>query len=818
MEKKFDYKMFQEMFPNHRYRYLDTTGNGRPPIQSRVESYDKSHNETMGYDAYFTVNGFDINDHTISGLTNLNAIYVDIDDRKDPNELEEIKKFLTPTLIVETGRGYHIYWCFDEPIDIEKDNEESEKIKERYTMLQNNVVTHLKGDKNAKDIARIMRFPGSYYWKKSMDAYKDGVEKATHKTSIVYSNIAATYTLDTLEEAFPKVHTQEEKTMIQQTGVFSQDILSAQEKTKAEKQDWTSRLDKIYPMDDRPSFKRLLSGHPEALPSPDTSRNLTLLILASLCKRAGWTVERTYQHIINNTDGWYGMVAERGGKTEIRTTIESAFKTGYTYTKNNPIIAHNMTDEEHKKIEDAFAQITKDRREIDKLRFSTYELEVFAKHPYIKKNGSGIFYQYTDGYYKLLTQHDIRKIVLDSMYEDMMWGYRTISFVDTKIMCLRAIVPLAIETVIPNVINVQNGLLNMDTLELKAHTPDHVSFYQISVDYDKDAKCPTWDKCMDDWMAGDESEEKKLLLQNYVGYILSNTMKYHSSLFIVGDGINGKSTFADTVAMLVGEQATSHVSLTDLHKDFGLAEIFGKKLNVVEEIAGNKIFDSDIMKKVFSGEPVQANIKHQPMFQFLPQCKFIFSVNEVPKVNDTSMGTERRMITVQFGNDFKGVKEDTGLRYKGGKLWNELAGILNWAIEGYKILEQNKGFIKTREHTATMQSYREENSSVDGFLAECFYEEIDSELIEKTEYTIDTLYKVYVEYTKTDGRIAKKKQTLTKELKALAKRTKKFEFVERQHGRDTARIRGLKMYDEYESMIGNTFDTFTRKPTYKQDF
>jgi phage/plasmid-associated DNA primase len=41
-----------------------------------------------------------------------------------------------------------------------------------------------------------------------------------------------------------------------------------------------------------------------------------------------------------------------------------------------------------------------------------------------------------------------------------------------------------------NVLNLQNGLLNIDTGELKEHSPDHLSLVQLPLSFDPKAKCP----------------------------------------------------------------------------------------------------------------------------------------------------------------------------------------------------------------------------------------------------------------------------------------------------------------------------------------
>ena len=111
---KKDNDKFLTFFPDHVYRYLDTTGNERPPQSLAVRSDELN---LQGYDSYFTVNGFkDAPRATIEYCSSINSFFVDIDGRKSLEELEEIKKKLDPTFIVETKNGYHIYWVLDEPL------------------------------------------------------------------------------------------------------------------------------------------------------------------------------------------------------------------------------------------------------------------------------------------------------------------------------------------------------------------------------------------------------------------------------------------------------------------------------------------------------------------------------------------------------------------------------------------------------------------------------------------------------------------------------------------------------------------------------
>ena len=73
----------------------------------------------------------------------------------------------------------------------------------RWERIEAGVVSTLRADPVVKDITRILRIPDTYYWKKSGDAYKGGVDKAPFKIKGLHKNPAAAYTMDEMEEAFP---------------------------------------------------------------------------------------------------------------------------------------------------------------------------------------------------------------------------------------------------------------------------------------------------------------------------------------------------------------------------------------------------------------------------------------------------------------------------------------------------------------------------------------------------------------------------------------------------------------------------------------
>ena len=773
-----------ESFPNHRYRYIDQATGGRPPVSSNVLRTDLNE---QGYESYFTVNGFaDASDNRKDQCVNLNALFIDIDGRKDPEELKKIKGILDPTFIIETKNGYHVYWLLDEVLYKEDMfGTEWDDTISRWEQLEQTIVTTLNADPAVKDITRILRVPETYYWKKSGEVYKQGVEHAPFKIKGVYKNLAKTYSMDQIAEAFPPID-------VPTVAPFAKTPQgeNMQKYADAEKTDFFNRVNEKYPIDKRPSFLKLINGADDSSLPRENCANSALIVTASLMRMAGWSKAKALKHL--DETGWHGIEKERGGKQEIINTVHSAYESGYTYSFKNEFIAFNMTPDEQMAIQNTYALVQKERKEVDKTRFSNYEFELALRYPHFKKNEVGIVFNYQDGVYKIVSDQDLNSLVLNSLYEDMLWGYRTKKFVADKVQCLISIIPdLVLTNDGGNIFNVKNGLLNLTTLELSPHMPDFVSLIQSSVHYDPSAQAPMWKQCLESWMEGDESVEKTELLQQFSGYLLSSSMEYAKALFLVGDGGNGKSTFADTIAMVLGDQATSRIDLEDLYSTFGLKGLIGKRLNIIEEVSGN-YYQSHKLKKLISGEEVTINMKFKDQFKFRPEAKFLFAVNVMPRVDDSSNATERRIAVVQFNNNYRN-NPNTSLRFDNGILAQELSGILNWMLDGLKNLRIQGKFSTTIEQQIALKEYREENSSVEGFVGECIVFQ------EGKVCTVRELYEEYKTYCGKDGRKFKGAIAFTKEMKAYAKRYGKFSYRERVNGHTPAEFEGLTIASEWNA-------------------
>jgi hypothetical protein len=123
------------------------------------------------------------------------ALWVDIDVRKEGWDMQRTLGALKmsefrPSLIVNSGNGYHCYWLLREPITL-VDPETAERNIERIEAANAALGVMFGGDPSAKDVTRVLRVPYTYNTKG---------EKVIDVT-IAVEDWHLDYTIEELEEA-----------------------------------------------------------------------------------------------------------------------------------------------------------------------------------------------------------------------------------------------------------------------------------------------------------------------------------------------------------------------------------------------------------------------------------------------------------------------------------------------------------------------------------------------------------------------------------------------------------------------------------------
>lgn len=298
-----------------------------------------------------------------------------------------------------------------------------------------------------------------------------------------------------------------------------------------------------------------------------------------------------------------------------------------------------------------------------------------------------------------------------------------------------------------NAFNVRNCLISLKT----GRTAEHDKKYMISklapVTYDENAKCPRWDRFIEEITCGDKSLQ--LYLQRMIGYCMTAYTKEQCMFFLYGNGSNGKSVFVDTIAYMLGEYAASCQPETVMMRDRNntargdLARLKGARMVVTSEPNDGCRLDEGIVKQMTGGteNKLTARFLYGREFEFSPEFKIVMSTNYKPVIKGTDNGIWRRVRLIPFTAEFTKENRDPQLTEK---LRRELPGILNWAIAG-AVGWCKEGLPPCAIIDEAGQEYRSEMDRVQQFLDDCTTRSGSSST------QASTLYKCYKAWCSEQG-------------------------------------------------------------------
>jgi len=263
----------------------------------------------------------------------------------------------------------------------------------------------------------------------------------------------------------------------------------------------------------------------------------------------------------------------------------------------------------------------------------------------------------------------------------------------------------------PHIINLQNGLLNIDTLELTEHSADQLHLVQLPVKYDPNARCPNITKFLRQVL----NREDVITALEIIGYCLYKTAEYEKAVMLVGSGSNGKSVFLKLIEAFVSSQNTSHIALQDLDRDrFAVAGLYCKMVNTFADLKKVKLTSTGHFKMLVSGDRIRGQNKFKDPFDFNNYAKLIFSANEIPESEDQTHAYYRRWLILEFEKVFDDENKDTKLTQK-LTTPEELSGLLNLALIALKKLRHDNGF-KDIQVEKIRQKYEERSNTVKAFI------------------------------------------------------------------------------------------------------
>ena len=269
----------------------------------------------------------------------------------------------------------------------------------------------------------------------------------------------------------------------------------------------------------------------------------------------------------------------------------------------------------------------------------------------------------------------------------------------------------------PWFLNLQNGTFSLKSGLLQAHDPDDLITKLAGTRLDPMAKCPRWVTFLDKIMAGNQA--LVAFLRRAVGYTLTGSTREQVLFFLYGTGANGKTTFLNVIKALMGEYARPLRAEALMVKrgggePFELAGLKGARFVPTSEIMPGRSVAEGLVKLITGEDAITARHLYKDFFEFEPEFKIWLAANEKPTIKGQDNAIWRRIRLVPFTVTIPEEKRDKELT---AKLLEELPGILNWALEGCRIW-QEEGLMPPEEVIAATEEYRDEMNLVRDFLDE----------------------------------------------------------------------------------------------------
>lgn len=733
----------------------------------------KKHNEA-NRGIFYVVNLGGDNDKDI---IRINAQFVEMDEGTFEEQQAKIDAFaLPPSMIIRTRKSLHTYW-FMKDAKVEK-----------FRVIQKGLVKHFHGDPACVNESRVMRLPGFNHCK------QEPVEVVC-----ISFHPERKYTQEQLEEILPieeeavtevKKGTEKGLNIVQHGCDFIK--YCKEHAAELSEHDWYAMISNLAVFDGGDRLIHELSnpypGYSESVTNKKINHFIesgTKPMTCAVIAEKGFKCPRLedgscsckapaalcYQpmSVTGLRDIISGLTAAGDVVVDMQTAIE--FVEEYLYNVD-PATAGTIINYELKKVFKDFKaaelkslisrqkQLAKDYQSGQKARQNKLEVSdfqewyvstekglkfmpgVLAEHMAESENvfyAAETYYVYRNGVYVEMPELEAQKLIRDKMISTETKMHQiTDAEHQWRILVQKDLRELNAN---PFIINLKNGLYNLQEDKLVEHTPDYYSTVQLNASYDPKAQCPRFKQYLKEVLDVDQIP----LIQEMLGYFLVPITRAQKCFVIVGEGGAGKSQLLLVLnQVLLGSENVSNVSWQALNERFKTAELFGKLANIFADLPTKNIDDNGIFKALVGEDYLTVEKKNKNPFSFQSKARLLFSCNTIPRnLGDKSEGFYRRLILIRFDHAVPEDIKDPNLLEK---LRNEADGIFLFALEGLRrLIGNNYKFSVTERNNRELDQYREESDNVLSFVGEC------CELGEGFDYGSTELYNAYKGFCDDSG-------------------------------------------------------------------
>lgn len=220
-------------------------------------------------------------------------------------------------------------------------------------------------------------------------------------------------------------------------------------------------------------------------------------------------------------------------------------------------------------------------------------------------------------------------------------------------------------------------------------------------------------------------KDKSLIdyVQQIVGMAAVGRVYMEAMIIAYGEGSNGKSTFWNTIARVLGTYSgnMSADALTvgcKRNVKPELAEVKGKRLIIAAELEEGMRLNTSVIKQLCSTDEIFAEKKYKDPFSFTPSHTLVLYTNHLPKVGAMDSGIWRRLIVIPFNAKITGGNDQKN--YADYLVENAAPFVMAWIIEGAeKAIGQNFHIPAPACVKEAINKYKSDNDWLAHFLNDC---------------------------------------------------------------------------------------------------
>lgn len=337
----------------------------------------------------------------------------------------------------------------------------------------------------------------------------------------------------------------------------------------------------------------------------------------------------------------------------------------------------------------------------------------------------------------------------------------------------------------PYLLNTPSGTWDLRDGSRREHDPADLLTKQTALDPTEDG-AKVWQDALDVFFQSDP--ELIAYVQRIVGLAAIGRVMVEALVIAYGDGRNGKSTFWNTIARVLGTYAgnmSADVLTIGGNRNVKpeLAEAKGKRLIIAAESEEGVRLSTSTVKQLASTDQIYAEKKYKAPFAFTPSHTLVLYTNHLPRVGAMDVGIWRRLIVIPFNAI---IEDNADVKNYADHLYTHAGGaILSWIMDGARLIHaEDYKLTPPPQVLAASQAYQEENNWFAHFLDECC--ELDPGLEEKS----GALYSSYRAW-------ALSRSEYVRSTSDFYSAVEKNGFTSRRNNRGKL-IRGLRLLDEFE--------------------